>query len=142
MSAIAWGEVLWDLFPDGAQLGGAPANVAWHLAMLGGRPMLASRVGDDERGREARARLAARGVDVAGVQIDPERGTGEVAVTVEAGEPRYHLVPGRAWERIALTVAVRAALAGAGAVVFGTLSQRTDEGLADRKSTRLNSSHL
>ena len=37
---IVWGEVLWDQFPDGAELGGAPANVAWHLgqrAITGGR---------------------------------------------------------------------------------------------------------
>jgi fructokinase len=127
---LVWGEVLWDLFPDGAQLGGAPANVAWHLAMMGAGPALASRVGDDARGHEARARLAARGVDVAPVGLDAERATGEVEVAVAGGEPRYRLVPGRAWERIALDGATRAALAGAGAVVFGTLAQRTDDGFA------------
>jgi len=127
---LVWGELLWDLFPDGAQLGGAPTNVAWHLAMLGARPTLISRVGDDARGRDGVARLAGRGVDVSLVQIDPERATGEVEVTVAGGEPRYHLVPERAWERIACTDAVRGALAGASAVVFGTLSQRADEGLA------------
>ena len=127
---VVWGELLWDRFPDGAQLGGAPANVAWHLAMMGARPALASRVGDDDDGRQARARLAARGVDVSAVGVDPERATGEVEVTVAGGEPRYRLVPGRAWERIALDAPARAALAGAVAVVFGTLAQRTDDGLA------------
>jgi len=130
MSILVWGELLWDLFPAGPELGGAPSNVAYHLGLLGARPALVSRVGDDARGREARARLEAVGVDVSLVQVDAERATGEVEITVEAGEPRYRLVPGRAWERIALTDEARAAIAGARAVVFGTLSQRTDEGLA------------
>jgi fructokinase len=127
---ISWGELLWDRFPAGDLLGGAPANVAWHLAMLGDAVALATRVGDDEPGREARRRFAARGVDVALVQVDPERATGEVTVTIEQGEPRYRLVPDRAWERIAATDEVKAAAARAPAFVFGSLSQRTPEGLA------------
>lgn len=133
VKVLVWGELLWDLFPPeqgGAQLGGAPSNVAWHLAMLGADVALISRVGDDARGHEAIARLHARGVDTSLIQIDPERATGEVEVRTQAGEPRYTLVADRAWERIACTGPVRAALAGAAAVVFGTLSQKSDDGLA------------
>jgi fructokinase len=130
MTILVWGELLWDLFPDGAQLGGAPANVAWHLGLLGAAPRLVTRVGDDERGRAATARMTSAGVDVSLVQVDGERATGVVEVAIERGEPRYRLVPGRAWERIAFGADVAAALAGASAVVFGTLAQRTDEGLA------------
>lgn len=135
---VCWGEVLWDRFIDaedrvgasGAALGGAPSNVAWHLALLGAPVALATRVGDDDDGRAARDRLARRGVDVSLVQVDPERATGEVTVALVDGEPRYRLVPGRAWERIEANDAVRAALARAPALVFGTLAQRTPEGLA------------
>lgn len=127
---VCWGEVLWDRFPDGDRLGGAPANVAWHLAMLGARAALVTRVGDDDDGRAAVARLAARGVDTSLVQIDPERATGEVTVRIEVGEPRYTLVPGRAWERIAATPEALSALRDARAIVYGTLSQRTPEGMA------------
>jgi fructokinase len=98
--------------------------------MLGADVALISRVGDDDRGHRAIERLAARGVDTSLVQIDPERATGEVRVRTHAGEPKYTLVPDRAWERIACTGAVEGALAGAAAVVFGTLSQRADDGLA------------
>lgn len=128
-TVIVWGEVLWDRFPSGDQLGGAPANVAWHLGMAGGWARLVSRVGDDADGRRAIARLAER-VDTSLVQIDPERATGEVTVRLEGGEPRYTLHPGRAWERIACTEAARAALGEAGVLVYGTLAQRTPEGLA------------
>jgi fructokinase len=127
---VSWGEVLWDRLPTGSQLGGAPANVAWHLAMLGSPVALATRVGDDADGRAAIERLSARGVDVSLVQIDPERATGEVEVTIEQGEPRYRLVPGRAWERIEVTPAAAAALAKTPAIVYGTFAQRTPEGAA------------
>src|SRR4029079_17803648 len=98
---VVWGEVLWDRFPDGDQLGGAPTNVAWHLARRGVAVALVTRVGDDDDGRRAVAALGAAGVDVSLVQVDAERATGEVVIEVDAaGEPRYRLVPGRAWERI------------------------------------------
>ena len=126
---IVWGEVLWDCFPDGNKLGGAPANVAWHLGLAGGWPRLISRVGDDEAGRLAVTRLGDV-VDVSLVQVDAERATGEVRVAIERGEPRYSLVPGRAWERIAHTDATREAIDEAGVLVFGTLAQRTPEGFA------------
>jgi fructokinase len=128
-AVVIWGEVLWDRFPDGDQLGGAPANVAWHLGQAGGWPRLVTRVGDDEDGRRAIAQLS-ENVDTSLVQIDPERATGEVTIRLEHGEPRYTLHPGRAWERIACTDAVTAALGEAGVLIYGTLAQRTPEGFA------------
>jgi fructokinase len=124
-----WGELLWDRFPDGDRLGGAPANVAWHLGQRGDRAILISRVGDDDDGRRAIAELA-RFVDTRAMQIDRERATGEVRVRLDGAEPRYELVPGRAWERIAFDDAARDAIASATAVVYGTLALRTDDGLA------------
>jgi sugar/nucleoside kinase (ribokinase family) len=47
---VALGEVLWDLFPDGARFGGAPANFAHHVAALGGRVSLVTAVGGDAFG--------------------------------------------------------------------------------------------
>jgi len=32
---VGLGELLWDLFPSGKQLGGAPANFAYTTALLG-----------------------------------------------------------------------------------------------------------
>lgn len=129
-AVVVWGELLWDRFPDGDQLGGAPANVAWHLAQLGTPVALATRVGDDADGHAARARLRTAGVDDALVQVDGERATGEVTVTVVDGEPRYRLVPGRAWERIELTPAIAERLPAVRALVYGTLAQRRPVGLA------------
>jgi fructokinase len=128
-AALVWGEVLWDRFPDGSQLGGAPANVAWHLGQAGAWAQLVSRVGDDEWGHRALAQLAPL-VDISLVQVDRARATGEVLVVLQDGEPRYQLVPERAWEHIELTEAVRQSFADAGAFVYGTLSQRAEPGRA------------
>src|SRR5262249_6832307 len=69
-------------------------------------------------------------VDTSLVQIDRERATGDVEVTVEGGEPRYRLVPDRAWERIECTDAVRLVVADAGVFVYGTLAQPAASGHA------------
>jgi fructokinase len=56
-NVIGIGEVLWDLLPSGPQLGGAPANFAYHASQLGAQAQVITRVGDDKRGREIRERL-------------------------------------------------------------------------------------
>ncbi len=128
---MCWGEILWDRFPDGPRLGGAPSNVAYHLAVLGRPVSLISRVGDDPEGHAALAALAARGVDVGPVQIDPGRPTGSVDVTLGAdGQPRYRLNRGGAWEHIAWGDQARAAVGGAAALVYGTFCQRNADACA------------
>ena len=128
-AVIVWGEILWDRFEHGDELGGAPANVAWHLGLAGGWPRLVSRVGDDDAGRLALARLGEVIDADLRVQLDLERPTGEVpSVSVIGGEPRYELVAGCAWEAIQCTADVRAALGEAGVLVFGSLAQRSKSG--------------
>ncbi|HVK22381.1 MAG TPA: sugar kinase [Actinokineospora sp.] len=59
-----------------ASTGGAESNVAVHLARRGHRVAWVSAVGDDRFGRLVLGRLAAEGVDVTGVRVDPGRPTG------------------------------------------------------------------
>ena len=127
---VCWGELLWDLFPDGARLGGGAANVAYHLAALGNDVALVSRVGDDELGRAARAEMERAGVDASLVQIDPVRPTGTVNVELDReGEPRFSLATQAAWDAIEHTPEVERAIAEAQALCHGTLAQRTPLGL-------------
>jgi fructokinase len=128
-AVVVWGEVLWDRFPDGDRLGGAPANCAFHIGQAGGWAQLVTRIGDDEDGHRA-IDLLADIVDTTLVQVDDERATGEVRVTIENGEPRYSLVAGRAWERIACTDLVRESIEMAGVFIFGTLALRTPDAFA------------
>jgi len=55
---IGLGELVWDCFPTGRRLGGAPSNVVYHLALLGNHTALATCVGQDELGDAALQQLA------------------------------------------------------------------------------------
>lgn len=52
MKVTSFGEVLWDDFPDGKVLGGAPLNVLVRLRSLGADASIISRRGDDADGAE------------------------------------------------------------------------------------------
>ena len=124
-SVLCFGELLWDRLPGGPRLGGAPANVAHHLAQLGVEARLASCVGEDEDGERALAQLREAGVDVTLVARSPRLPTGRVIVATDTpGAPRYHIEAPAAWDAILATAALLEAAAGADAIVYGTLAQR------------------
>ena len=98
---VIFGEVLFDIFPDGNQvLGGAPFNVAWHLQGFGARPLMISAVGDDDLGREILGRMSNWGMDTSGIQVDSKHPTGIVKVTMNQGDPSYDVVQDSAWDFI------------------------------------------
>src|ERR1019366_5344062 len=66
MTVLSIGEILWDVFPDSARLGGAPFNFAVHAHRLGHRVIFLSAVADDERGRAALGRAAEVRLDAEG----------------------------------------------------------------------------
>lgn len=124
--AISWGELLWDVFDNGDErLGGCACNVAYHLGVLGQPVGLVSRVGRDSRGEAALARLVDVGVRTELIQIDEGQATGVVRVDLSQGDPRYEILERVAWDRIAFSDEVAAALPHAAAFTYGTLAQRT-----------------
>ena len=124
-SIISLGEVLWDLFPEGARFGGAPANFACHAAVLGGDVAMVSAVGDDPRGQEAIRILKGFGSDVGAIQIIPSVPTGSVGVALDArGKPSFTIHEDSAWDQIAWDQALEARVRKADAVYFGSLGQR------------------
>ncbi|TFU96596.1 carbohydrate kinase, partial [Bacillus stratosphericus] len=52
MKVTSFGEVLWDDFPGGKVLGGAPLNVLVRLCSLGADTAMISSRGDDADGEE------------------------------------------------------------------------------------------
>lgn len=44
------GEILWDKFPTGKRLGGAPANFAYHAGQFGHESLVISAIGHDKDG--------------------------------------------------------------------------------------------
>ena len=84
--ALVVGEVLWDQFPDATRLGGAPLNFAVHLKRLGHTPLLLSAVGTDRLGDDARAAIAAFGLDTSALQSTSQFHTGTAVVRLGPGE--------------------------------------------------------
>ena len=122
---VGLGEVLWDLFPSGKKMGGAPANFAYHARALGADARVVSRVGNDALGREILAQLEAIGLSSECVSVDPTHPTGTVSVELMAdGQPHYVIHEGVAWDHLVADAAAVAAVSSADAVCFGSLAQR------------------
>jgi len=122
---VGLGELLWDLFPAGKQLGGAPANFAYITAMLGDRGIVASRVGDDKLGQEALWQLKSSGLDVSRVQRDPVHPTGTVKVALDSkGQPEYEITENVAWDFLEFSEDWISLARSTSAVCFGSLAQR------------------
>jgi fructokinase len=124
---LAIGEVLWDMLPSGRQLGGAPANFAYHCQALGADARLVSRVGDDALGREVLERFRQVDLPADTVTIDPVAPTGTVPVELDqGGQPRFTITENVAWDRIEADETALEIAARADAVYFGSLAQRSE----------------
>jgi fructokinase len=123
---VGLGELLWDLLPEGPRLGGAPANFAVMAGRLGDHAVIASRLGADDSGADARALLADFPVDTSLLQTDPRLPTGMVTIALEAGEPHYTIHEPVAWDRLECTPEWEQLAKRADAVCFGTLAQRDE----------------
>ena len=124
---LGLGELLWDLLPEGAQLGGAPANFSVMAGRMGNHAAILSRIGRDDLGRKAMDRLDALPADASSVQIDPVHETGRVTVEFEGGQPRYTIHQPAAWDFLELSDEWVRLAERADAICFGSLAQRSLE---------------
>lgn len=121
MKIAAFGEIIWDIYPDERCIGGAPLNFAAHAAQLGAEAQLLSSVGGDELGATARDALSRFGVDDSLVSTIPHLPTGQCLVTLdEQDKPHYDLLENTAYDLISCDV-----VPDCDAFVFGTLIQRS-----------------
>ena len=117
---LVFGEVLYDLFEEKAEIGGAPFNFAAHLASLGENVDFVSAVGEDKLGRSALEELEKKGVGAKYTAV-LDKPTGYCRVTLKDGTPSYDLAAGVAYDFIPAPC-VRARY---DALCFGTLAQRS-----------------
>ncbi len=121
------GELLWDMLPEGAALGGAPANFSVMAGRLGNHAVILSRIGRDDLGRSAIDRLDPLPVDTSNIEVDPVHETGRVTVNFEKGEPHYTIHQPAAWDFLELTDEWVKLAERADAICFGSLAQRSVE---------------
>jgi fructokinase len=120
------GELLWDVFPSGKRLGGAPVNFSYHCHQLGASGYPVSAVGHDELGMEILQ--AVEGKNLSGRYIQTVHyPTGTVQVTLdENGKPSYEICTDVAWDYIPSSPELSELARQADAVCFGSLAQRSD----------------
>lgn len=121
----AFGELLWDILPNGKVLGGAPANFIYRINSFGDEGTLLSRVGNDRAGKEVREALRKLGVSDENIQTDYEFPTGQVKVKIDqAGNADFNIITDVAYDHIEINAEMMDAFSQADCVCFGTLVQR------------------
>ena len=119
------GEVLFDVLPDGKQLGGAPVNFSFHAQQLGLNAYPISAVGLDNYGREiidklTKERLSTKYIQQCGYP------TGTAQVSLDSrGVPNFTITENVAWDYIQWMDQLIGLADSIDAVCFGTLAQRT-----------------
>src|SRR5688500_2710615 len=122
---VGLGELIWDVFPEGRRLGGAPSNFAYMSRLLGAESAVASRVGRDRLGAEAVERRSRAGVSTRYLQTDDSHPTGTAGVRIgDGGEQIANVNENSAWDYLEWTREWEGLAASAGVVCFGTLGQR------------------
>ena len=100
-SVVCFGEVLWDNFPEGRNLGGAPLNVCYHLNRSGTDSKIITKIGIDQNGRDILEEFKKMNISTAYCQISENSPTSTVEVFLnEENEVSYEIVENVAWDEI------------------------------------------
>ena len=122
---VGLGEALWDVLPDGAKLGGAPANFAYHAAQFGFPAVAVSALGCDRLADCTEAAFSEKQLEYLMPRVDFP--TGVVNVSLDGdGVPSYDIATGVAWDNIPFTAEMQQVAENALAVCWGSLAQRSE----------------
>ena len=120
---VGLGEILFDVFPTGSQLGGAPANFAYHAAQHGLHSVTVSAIGKDSLGEKALHLLQEKNLEHELPIVNFP--TGSVQVTLDQeGVPSYEIKRDVAWDNIPFNDKIRQIATHTRSVCWGTLAQR------------------
>ena len=122
IKAICFGEVLWDVFPDKARIGGAPLNVASRLSATGIETEIISRIGTDQKGKKILAYLKSNNVGTENIETDATYPTGMVNVSLSnSGSATYEIAYPSAWDKIEVSGSSMNSVRKADVFIFGSL---------------------
>ena len=122
MRILAFGEVLWDVYPNEKHIGGAPLNFSAHAKRAGATAFLMSCVGADALGADALKQAEYYGVNTDYVSVTDAHPTGVCNVTLDQNKiPTYALADNVAYDFIPFSTNVPLSF---DALSFGTLSLR------------------
>ena len=122
---VGLGEALWDVLPQGKQLGGAPANFAYHAGQHGFESVAVSALGNDALGDETAEMLDAKHLNYVMPRVDFPTGTVQVQLDAN-GVPTYDICQNVAWDNIPFTEDIKNVAENAACVCWGSLAQRSE----------------
>lgn len=122
---VGFGEVLWDMLPEGKKLGGAPANFAYHAGQHGLKSVVVSALGNDASGNEIVSQLEAKHLDSLMPRVPYPTGTVRIELDRE-GVPSYNIMENVAWDNIPCTDRLLELAGNTHAVCWGMLAQRNN----------------
>lgn len=124
---VGVGEILWDMLPEGKQMGGAPANFGCHAAQLGNQGVIISAVGEDAEGAEILSLVEQRKLDHL-IATTADYPTGKVSVEVDGqGVPNYIIHEDVAWDHLVFSEEHEKVAKQADVICYGSLAQRHPE---------------
>jgi fructokinase len=124
--ATCYGEILWDVLPDGPQPGGAPLNVAYHLNKLGMDSSLITRIGKDHNGQKLMDLMDNWGINTGLLQIDDQYETSQVLAKMNGNEVSYEIVFPVAWDFINQSEELIHQMKPSKYFIFGSLASRNE----------------
>lgn len=120
---VGIGEILWDVFPQGKVLGGAPANFACHVSQFGLNGYAVSAIGKDPLGTEILQVLSDKQLKTHIEEVGYPTGTVQVTLSGN-GIPQYEICEQVAWDNIPFTSELEVLAKHTKTVCFGSLAQR------------------
>lgn len=122
---ICFGEALADCFADGNVIGGAPLNVARHMAQLGCDTYIMTALANDSIGSQIRQACALTGVKADLITTTDRAGTGKVLVhQLDNGTHEFEIEKDSAWDHIDLAEPSVSIVQTADCLIYGTLALR------------------
>lgn len=122
LKAVAYGEVLWDVFAGEKKIGGAPLNVALRMKTFGCNTTMISCVGNDEDGKAIKEQVKSLGLETDTIVVSEDFATGLVNVTLnDRGSASYEINYPSAWDKIVLNDLAKKSVQEADLLIYGSL---------------------
>lgn len=124
----AIGEILYDVYPEMKNLGGAPLNFLYHVHKITGEGNIVSRVGNDILGNNALNFIKDSEISAAYIQIDHLHPTGVTTVSLDENKvPSFRIDEERAYDFIESTSEINHLVnEETNCLYFGSLAQRNE----------------
>ncbi|RNI29001.1 carbohydrate kinase family protein [Rufibacter latericius] len=123
---VCFGETLWDILPSGKLPGGAPMNVAINLRHNGFDPVVLSRVGNDDLGKELISFLEEQKINTEWIQTGQTHLTGVVKANIsDRNEVTYKIVEPVAWDYIQYEERIARLISESDVFIYGSLVARS-----------------